>query len=412
MNYSIPFFLITGLTIPVDAAVLSQNNLSNGGFNLTLDYTSETMVNVSGGMKQGANLSGMGNVVLDYAAQKSSGGYSHLSLRASGMFIHGESPSKKYIGDELGASNIDGYDSIRLYELWLQLSFWNSRGSLRFGSLLAEEFAFTNLGGLFLNSAFGWPAFISANTVNTGPAFFVTAPGIRMRLESTKSWYIQGGLYDGDSFDNPAGDGSTSAYGVHWQITHQQGYFSMFEIGHINTQTSQNTAVPSLFKLGGWIHSASFDDHLTGEPHHGNYGLFFAVERSIWRNNRKGQELGVFFRSGLAPRDRNRYELAIDGGFNFLNPFTKIERDVVGAGISFAKVSDNVRQVEEQTGILHPLSDYELAFEVTGQFPVTPWLTLQPNVQWIQHPGSSSALSNALVVSIRSTFTFQSIPFK
>ena len=388
------------------AAVFSKDNLSNSGFNLTLHYTSETMANVSGGLKRGSNLSGMGNVVLDYAAQKSSEGYSHLSLRASGMFLHGESPSKKYIGDELTASNIDGYDSIRLYELWLQLSFWNNRGSLRFGSLLAdEEFAFTELGGLFLNSAFGWPAFISANTVNTGPAFFVTAPGIRMRLESTKSWYIQGGVYDGDSFDNPAGDGNTSAYGVHWQITPQQGYFSMFEIGHMNTQISQNTAVPSFFKLGGWIHSASFDDHLTESPHRGNYGLYFTMERSIWRNNRKGQELGIFFRSGLAPRDRNRYELAIDGGFNFLNPFTKMERDVVGAGISFAKVSDNIRQAEEQTGII-PVSDYELAFEVTGQFPVKPWLTLQPNVQWIHHPGSSSILSNALVVSIRSTFTF------
>ena len=406
MSYFFPFFLITGLTIPVYATVFSKDNLSNSGFTLTQHNTSETMANVSGGLKRGSNLSGMGNVVLDYAAQKSSEGHSHLSLRASGMFLHGESPSKKYIGDELTASNIDGYDSIRLYELWLQLSFWNNRGSMRFGSLLAdEEFAFTELGGLFLNSAFGWPAFISANTVNTGPAFFVTALGIRMRLESTKSWYIQGGIYDGDSFDNPAGDGNASAYGVHWQITPQQGYFSMFEIGHMNTQISQNTAVPSFFKLGGWIHSASFDDHLTESPHRGNYGLYFTMERSIWRNNRKGQELGIFFRSGLAPRDRNRYELAIDGGFNFLNPFTKMERDVVGAGISFAKVSDNIRQAEEQTGII-PVSDYELAFEVTGQFPVTPWLTLQPNVQWIHHPGSSSTLSNALVVSIRSTFTF------
>jgi len=97
--------------------------------------------------------------------------------------------------------------------------------------------------------------------------------------------------------------------------------------------------------------------------------------------------------------------LAIDAGFNFFNPFTKMEGDVVGAGITFAKVSDHIRQAEEQVGIL-PVSDYELVFEVTGQFPTTPWLTLQPNVQWIHHPGSSSALSNALVVSIRSTFTF------
>lgn len=378
--------------------------MPSGEFNLTLNYTSETMANVTGGLKRGTTIGGMGNIVLDYATQESNGGHSRFSLRASGMLLHGESPSGKYIGDELAASNIDGYDSIRLYELWLQFSFWNDYGTLRFGSLLADaEFTFTDLGGLFFNSAFGWPAFISANTVNTGPAFFVTAPGIRIRLESTKSWYLQGGIYDGDSFDNSAGDGATNAYGISWRINSQQGYFAMFEIGH--TKAARDFLVPSIFKLGGWSHSASFDDHLTGEQHRGNYGLFFALEKSIWRNNLKGQELGLFFRSGLAPRDRNRYELAMDGGFNFFNPFTKMEGDVVGAGIVFAKVSDHIRQAEEQVGIL-PVSDYELVFEVTGQFPATPWLTLQPNIQWIHHPGSSSALSNALVLSIRSTFTF------
>ena len=378
--------------------------MPSGEFNLTLNYTSETMANVSGGLKRGTILSGKGNVVLDYVANKSSGDLPRLFFRASGMLLHGESPSGQYIGDELAASNIDGYDSIRLYELWLQLSFWNGRGSLRLGSLLADaEFAFTDLGGLFINSAFGWPTFISANTVNTGPAFFVTAPGIRFRLESTESWYLQGGIYDGDSFDNSAGDGATNAYGISWRINSQQGYFSIFEIGH--SKTTQESAKPSIFKLGGWRHSASFDDHLTGEPYSGNYGLFFALEKPIWRNNLKGQELGLFFRSGLAPRDRNRYELAVDGGFNFFNPFTKMEGDVVGAGIVFAKISDHIRQEEEQVGIL-PVSDYELVFEVTGQFPTTSWLTLQPNIQWIHHPGSSSVLENALVLSIRSTFTF------
>lgn len=65
MNYFFPFFLITGLTIPVYAAVLSKDNLSNSGFNLTLDYTSETMANVSGELKPGSNLSGIESAILD-----------------------------------------------------------------------------------------------------------------------------------------------------------------------------------------------------------------------------------------------------------------------------------------------------------------------------------------------------------
>ncbi len=134
MKYFPLFFLITSLTIPVDAAVLNKNDMPSGEFNLTLNYTSETMANVSGGLKRGTIISGLGHLMLDYATQESSGDHSRFSLRASGILLHGESPSEKYIGDDLTASNIDGYDSFRLYELWFQHSFWNGWGSLRFGS--------------------------------------------------------------------------------------------------------------------------------------------------------------------------------------------------------------------------------------------------------------------------------------
>jgi len=73
-----------------------------------------------------------------------------------------------------------------------------------------------------------------------------------------------------------------------------------------------------------------------------NGAKVLVLEKSIWRNNLKGKELGLFFRSGFAPRDRNRYELAVDGGFNFFNPLTKMEGDVVGVGVAFAKVSDSI----------------------------------------------------------------------
>lgn len=386
-----------------DAPSHSKSARRYNRFNLELNYTGEAMANVSGGLKRGTAVSGLGNLILDYADGYADRGLSVLSFRASGLLLHGENPSKKYIGDELAASNIDGYDSIRLYELWFQLSFWNNRASLRLGSLLADvEFVVTDLGGLFFNSAFGWPTFISANTVNTGPAFFVTAPGIRLRLQPAKSWYIQGAVYDGDSFDDPTGDGRTSAHGIHWQISSQQGYFSILEFGRTEGRDAHNN---SMLKLGGWAHSAQFTDNLTGAPLHGNYGLFLAMERSFWRGGREGKELGIFLRGGLSPQDRNRYELAIDGGFNLLDPFVRVKGDVIGAGITLAKISDHIHQVEEKADEL-PLSDYEMVLEFTCQFSAAPWLVLQPNIQWIRHPGSSNALSDALVLSIRSNFTF------
>jgi len=43
-----------------------------------------------------------------------------------------------------------------------------------------EEFVGTAVGGYLDDTVFGWPTFISANTVNTGPAFSVAAPGFRL----------------------------------------------------------------------------------------------------------------------------------------------------------------------------------------------------------------------------------------
>jgi porin len=50
--------------------------------------------------------------------------------------------------------------------------------------------------------------------------------------------------------------------------------------------------------------------------------------------------------------------------------------------------------------------DYEAVVELTYRAQVTPWLSIQPDVQWIIHPGGSSKIDNALVVGLRAAITF------
>lgn len=45
--------------------------------------------------------------------------------------------------------------------------------------------------------------------------------------------------------------------------------------------------------------------------------------------------------------------------------------------------------------------DYELMMELTYILQATPWLQIQPDAQWIVHPGGSSDIPNALVLGMQ-----------
>jgi porin len=49
---------------------------------------------------------------------------------------------------------------------------------------------------------------------------------------------------------------------------------------------------------------------------------------------------------------------------------------------------------------------YELVLEWTYALAVTPWLTVQPDIQYIIHPGGRSSVPNALVVGVQLSFQF------
>jgi len=53
-----------------------------------------------------------------------------------------------------------------------------------------------------------------------------------------------------------------------------------------------------------------------------------------------------------------------------------------------------------------PGQTYELTLEWTYALVVTPWLTIQPDIQYIIHPSGKSSVSNALVVGVQLSLQF------
>jgi porin len=362
------------------------------GVHFSAGYIAEGLSTFSGGTRQGTAWGGLGQVSMDLDLEKLMG-WKRGYFRASSMWVHGDSATRKFAGNELTLSNIDAYDSVRLYELWFEQGFWSDRFWIRAGNLLADtEFAFSEHGGLFLNSVFGWPAFISGNTVNTGPAFNVPALGARVWYEPDARWYFQAGVYDGDTFDSAAGDPRVNANGTHFQLGGLQGVFIMAEAGFRLNHSEKATGLRGTYKLGTWQHTRGQIGYgSTPVPNH-TYGFYAVLDQQLWREAEE-QGLGAFIRLGGTPHERAKFAWVLDTGLTYTGLIPNRDEDEFGVGFAYAQHSHFLP------------TDHEAVVEATYKMQVTPWWSVQPNLQWVHHPAGTST-PDAWVAGIRTSITF------
>jgi porin len=381
----------------------ARDTLATKGLKFAMNYTAEYLANLTGGLKQGSTYNGMAHLSLNMDLQELTGAWKGGSLYVSGMSLHGDGASTSYTGDIQGLSNIEGHSSERLYSFHFRQAFRDEMFAIKFGNLLADDdFSVSDHKAIFFNSSFGWPAFASMNVINTGPAFFVAAPGVHLTVNPTENLYVQAGVYDGDSFDDPTGGTTISERGTHFELGNGQGVFSMYEVGY------RASIAKSLgdYKLGGWHHSADFTDTITRLPVAGNYGVYFSADQMIYNETPDGEQgLEAFFRAGFSPDDRSFADFSFDAGLHYAGLLPGRDEDAVGLGFAYVNVSDDVATAEAIGGATI-LSDYELAVEAVYDISLTPALSLQPSLQWIRHPGGSRLLKDAWVFGLRANLTF------
>ena len=362
------------------------------GLDIFLDYSGEVMSNVSGGERTGTGYNGLTSIGLD-ADLGQALGWEGMMLRVSGLDLHGSGIGSR-VGDMMGVSSIEGYGSTRLYASWLEKTFTSPALSVRAGLLLAdEEFSTLDTAGAFLNATFGWPEFISMNTVNTGPAFYIPALGGRLLWEPTDTFYAQLGVFDGDTFDSPDGDDSVNRHGLHFELGNGQGTIVMAEVGYRwNTENDNN--LPGIAKLGTWHHSGNFDDFSGGSAHDGTQGVYASVEQMVYREY-GDQGLGLFARAGFAPEDRNEVEHSFQIGASYIGLLPGRDIDLFALGLSHASVSGDL-----------PGRTTETVVEAAYEYVMSDDFTIQPSVQWVRDPGATEELNDAVVLGLRVNLSF------
>lgn len=385
-----------------------RNQLLYKGIAITPIYLGEVFGN-TGGANQGFIADGLFNVALDLDLERITGFWKNALFHANVLYIYGTSLSSRYVGDFSNTSNLSGYNSVRLQEIWLEQGFWDRRASLRAGMLAADtEFFISDGASLFLNGTFGAFTLIGANFPDA-PVYPIANPGIRFFIQPVSKFYFRAAAFGMDSNSDPAGNNN---HGAHFHINDSDGSLFIFELGYLFNQSPNDRGLIGTYKVGSFVQRGNFstfasqaDDALGTGRLSGkgtNYAVYGVADQEIYK--RGGSIISVFARGGFAPSDLSFVDGYFDAGFNFTGFVPRRPIDVAGIGVAYSSISGDFSRADQRQG--NPPDTSETVIEATYKITLAPWWDVQPDFQYVVNPSGVRGSSNAFVFGVRTAILF------
>jgi len=398
---------------PIDPRLLEfKNGLLELGYNFQVNYTGEVVGNPTGGGQRSAIYEGLLELGLDGDLDRIMG-WQGASFHINAFQIHGHGLTTYNIFNFSTISGIEARPTTRLFEAWFEQELFGGLASIRIGQLAADsEFLNSDFDALYWNGTFGWPNFASNNLPGTGPGYPFATPGVRLKFNPDKQVTLQVAVFNGD----PAGSRFDVAMaqidnccGINFRL--QDSPFVVGQAEFDYTLPLTQSGLAGKLRLGSWYHFGPFTDRFVardGLPlvhpasngrafiHAGDAAVYGILDQMIWTHpgDDPWKGVGVFAQVMAAPPDRNLISLEIQAGINFMGIVPNRPTDIFGAAFSYTRVSPFVSASQRleahfsEDTIL--VQNYEIVLEATYQAEIVQGLILQPEFQYVFHPGGGA----------------------
>jgi porin len=395
-----------------------RTKLREFGITVSLTFVSDVQGNPVGGERHGfREFDNLGlDVNLDLARLV---GLDGAQFHVSASSRSGSSLSREDIRNVFNVAQVCCGASYRLVDVYYEQSLFDDRLNVRFGRLAAgDEFLASPLYGTFVQNAFdGNPVGIFFNA--PGMTAYPTATwGLRVRATPVPSAYVMAGLFNGDfSLNDP------DKHGVDFSM--RGPLFAIVEAGYRLNQDAGNAGLPGNYKIGAFYDDHTFPDLfrdvaggsavLSGLPRRttrGNAGFYVLVDQMVYREGGPGTPQGLtpFASLVVSPDDDvSTLPVFVNGGLVYQGLIPGRAQDKAAVGAAYGRFSDQLRRAQRDQQRQDPsvgVRDYELALEWTYVVQVTPWLQVQPDVQYVIRPGGTGNIPDALVLGFQLAVTF------
>jgi len=333
-------------------------------------YTGEILSNTRGGIRtrRATRYEGLLDLTMDVDLEKIRPrlpGKVHLLFQHT----HGRGLSLDFIGDFQMISTIDSFGNItQVSKYWWETTLGDDWLTLRLGKQdVNDEFHLVEMAADFVHSAAGIPATLPAPTYPDNSVAAVVL------LKLTESLSAKAGVWDGYP------DGGT------WGFSNTGITFTMVEL---ERRHKLGGCLPGVIDFG-FSHRSAVD--VPGDEQPEQYTLYCDVEQILYREDpcdeKNEQGLGVFFRYHTDfPRAETECKDYLAVGLLYRGLLPRRDDDRIGAAVYH--IHHNLGGTGRETAT-------ELFYKVQW----TPWMTLQPVLQYISSP--SGVYRDAFVVGLR-----------
>jgi porin len=408
-----------------------RSRLANYGVTYTLDFTTESVLNASGGLRTGADTAYQIGLSVDVDWQKLAG-VDGFSTHAIIINRGGRNASADYVGDSvIQAQEIYGAGfgiAAKLVWFYGEEKLFDDHVDLTFGRLAPG--ADFNASPLYCN--FMTLTICGHDRALTANQGFEDWPmsewGGRIRVQTTdQKYYVMVGAYQSQPFPTDAEPYTQGGHsGWDWTTRGTTGASIPVEIGYQPLIGAD--AMPGHYKLGFNWDTSHYPDNfsdvngmplaltgLPGRPHDGRGQFWVNGDQMIIRNGPNPNDglilLATYVRDESATTLFKNFIWAglIDRGFWSYRP-----NDQIGFGATYYDVSKGLTQTERlQASLGAPLAGGALGvqthaevFELNYGIQVSPGILVQPELEYFVRPGGTGAVPNAFLVGLKTHADF------
>lgn len=375
--------------LPFDAA---RASLAASGIKYGLNYTGEYYDVTSGGLSRGSTYNGLIEVYTDLDLEKLLG-WKGATIHANAFYVHGDGPTNK-VGSAFAVSNLEGFETVRLDELWLEQSLLGDKLKVKVGSIAADTMFFiSDTAAVFLNGTFGWPGILASNTIQGGPGYPLTSMGAVVTYTPNEQLTLMGAVFNGSPADPFAENAQKdNRHGTDFR-------FGDGELMILEGAYKYNIGLEGTVKVGGWKQfnapTGYYSDFRNGASVNSDYGIYGIIDQTIYKEG-DDKSVTVFGRISGSPTDRSPMDFYFDTGILFTGFVPGRAKDTVGAAFGWGQISQDLVNTDPSA-----LKTYESVLELNYVAEIRNGVSLAPDFQYFWNPGAVAEVDHAAVWGAR-----------
>jgi len=295
-------------------------------------------------------------------------------------------------GDLQIYSNIENDRSLDvIYEAWYEQTLLDERLRIKIGKVdTNSEFAFVGVAEDFAHSSAGFSPKIVGFPSYPNPSMSVNIFVTPVRTEGF-DWTLGYGLYDGAEAVDGVRTGSRGP-STFFSSSRSDDYFhiieSAFSWSELGSLSSGRVA------FGGWYHSGRFE-RFSGGSRSSTGGVYATIEQRLFDAGVEEEStdgLWIFGQAGATSGSRSEVAGHLSLGLIARGVLPWRAQDSAGIYVSFVDLSNDAGA---------GFDGNETAIDAYYRFQITPFLSVQPEIQYIINPSGDDSIDNALVGGVR-----------